>query len=117
MRTSTGDLSAMSSYDLFRWAEELFADKDFLGAAEMVEDLLAREPDMTGSGAARLLLARAYYHSARLEPALATARVLLDDEPDNGYAALLVARTLQRLSRHEEADRALRLAEALGQQA
>ena len=106
-------------YDRYRWAEDRFAHRDYRGAARSLEDLLdeaAGRPDDVGHGLAeaRLLLARAYFHSAQLGRAEATLRALLADHPDDGYATLLLARTLERGSRHEEARPVLRLAEALG---
>ena len=65
-------------------------------------------------GAARELLARAYFHSAQLDRAAAAARDLLERDPAHGYAALLLARTLERASRSDEAAAARRYAAALG---
>jgi predicted Zn-dependent protease len=106
-------------YDRYRWAEDRFAHRDYLGAARTLEALLAEaseRPDDVGHGLAevRLLLARAYYHSAQLGRAETTLRALLADHPTDEYAALLLARTLERGSRHEEARAASRFAEALG---
>jgi Flp pilus assembly protein TadD len=106
-------------YDRYRWAEDLFAHRDYRAAARVLEGLLAEaesRPDDVGHGLAeaRLLLARAYYHSAQLRRAEATTRELLTDHPTDAYAALLLARTLERGSRHDEARTAFRLAEALG---
>ena len=106
-------------YDRYRFAEDQFAHRDYLRAARVLEELLeeaAERPDDVGHGLgeARLLLARAYYHSAQLRRAEATARDLLADHPTDAYAALLLARTLERGSRHHEADAAFRVAEALG---
>ena len=66
------------------------------------------------ASAARLLLARAYYHSAQLRRAEETTRSILRDDPVDAYAALLLARTLERSGRRDEAARALALATALG---
>jgi Tfp pilus assembly protein PilF len=109
----------MNLYDRYRWAENLFAQRDFRGAARVLKALLAEagsRPDDVGHGLAeaRLLLARAYYYSAQLRRAEATTRELLTDDPTDAYAALLLARTLERGSRHDEARGAFRLAEALG---
>ena len=106
-------------YDRYRWAEDLFAHRDYWGATRVLKSLLAEaesRPDEVGHGLAetRLLLARAYYHSAQLRRAEATTRELLTDHPTDEYAALLLARTLERSSRHGEARAAFRLAEALG---
>jgi Tfp pilus assembly protein PilF len=106
-------------YDRYRWAEDLFTHRDYRAAARVLEALLdeaAARPDEVGHDLAetRLLLARAYYHSAQLRRAEATVRALLADHPTDAYAALLLARTLERGSRHDEAAGAFRVAEALG---
>ncbi len=106
-------------YDRYRWAEDRFAHRDYRGAARSLQALLdeaAARPGDVGHGLAeaRLLLARSYYHSAQLRRAEETVRGLLADHPTDAYAALLLARTLERGSRHEEAGAAFRLAEALG---
>jgi hypothetical protein len=41
-------------------------------------------------------------------------RVLIEEHPTDGYAHLLLGRTLQRAGRHAEAARPLALAEILG---
>lgn len=103
-------------YDRYTLALEHFGRREHLRAAELLEGLL----DEAGTEVphrvtdARLLLARAYYHSARLARAEETAREVLREDPTDAYAALLLARSLERQSRPEEADRARRLAEALG---
>lgn len=83
----------------------------WIEAAQVLADLVADEPDAT---AARLLLARAYYHSAQLQRAETHARELVAANPADGYAHLLLGRTLQRQSRHDEAAGPLKLADALG---
>ena len=94
----------------------LFEIRDYRGAARALEGLLADAGADVGHGlvAARHLLARAYFHQALLGPAEANARALLDDDPTDAYAALLLFRSLERQSRHDEAAAALRLATALG---
>jgi Tfp pilus assembly protein PilF len=61
----------------------------------------------------RLLLARAYFHSASLKPAEEHLLVILDRDPTEAYAHLLMARTLERLSRGDEAIKHRRIAAAL----
>ncbi len=87
--------------ELGRWIE----------AAEVLADLVADEPD---ASAARLLLARAYFHSAQLKRAEDQARTLVEANPADGYAQLLLGRALVRQSRHDEAAGPLKLAAALG---
>ncbi len=62
----------------------------------------------------RLLLARAYFHSAQLGRAERVVRAVLADDPDEPYANLVLGRTLQRLGRHAEATPHLAMAELLG---
>lgn len=117
--TSFATVLDMGFYERFRWAEGQFEDRDYRGAARTLEELLAdieREPDQVGHPVTdvRLLLARAYYHSAQLRHAEEAARALLADNPTEGYAALLLARTLQRANRPDEARQAMNLAAALG---
>lgn len=101
----------------FRSAEELFARRDYRGAAKALEELIAsasEESDLHGLADARTLLARSYFHSAQLRRAEATARELLTDDPTDAYAALLLARTLERGNRRDEAAPYRSLATALG---
>ena len=109
----------MDLYDRYHRATRQFDLRDYLGAAKTLEALLmdlAADPDGAGHGLteARLLLARAYYHSAQLGRAEKAARAVLSDDPTEAYAALLLARTLERAARPDEAREALRLATALG---
>lgn len=101
-------------YEAFRWAEKLFADRDYLGAVRVLEQLLGEAPSQTGLLAARELLARSYFHSAQLRRAEESARVIVGDYPDNSYAWLLLTRSLERQGRHDEAAKTRRMAEALG---
>lgn len=112
MFTDESILARMSGYDLFRWAEGQFAERDYYGAVRTLERLLEAEPETPA--AARELLARSYFHAAMLGPAEIAARELLAADPTNAYAALLLARTLDRASRTDEADAVRRLAAALG---
>jgi Tfp pilus assembly protein PilF len=107
----------MELYDRYRWAQDLFAHRDYRTSARVLEALLAELDGLDAGHAvteARLLLARAYFHSAQLRRAEATARDVLAEDPTEAYAALLLARTLERGSRHAEAARAMSLAAALG---
>ncbi|WP_217702681.1 tetratricopeptide repeat protein [Nocardioides guangzhouensis] len=107
-------LPSLDAYDAYRWAQDRFDHRDYYAAAKVLRRLVDEHPHEHELGDARELLARAYYHSAQLEPAVTTARELLAARPDHAYAALLLARSLERLSRHEEAASARRLADALG---
>lgn len=109
----------MDLYERYHRAGRQFDLKDYLGAARTLEALLM---DLAADGgptdhaatSARLLLARAYYHSAQLGRAETAARAVLAESPTDAYAALLLARTLERTSRHDEAREAMRVATALG---
>ena len=114
MSTLTNTLARLSTYDAYRWARDLFDHRDYYTAARVLQHLVDSHPEdaRSGLGEVRELLARAYYHSAQIVPATAAARELLDHEPTNAYAALLLARSLER--RSEDASAARRLATALG---
>jgi len=116
MSTLTNTLARLSTYDAYRWARDLFDHRDYYTAAKVLQHLVDTHPDDAGSGSGlgevRELLARSYYHSAQIVPATEAARDLLAHEPTNAYAALLLARSLER--RSQDASAARRLASALG---
>jgi Tfp pilus assembly protein PilF len=89
---------------------------EFAAAASILAELASGLGDETSADAltVRLLLARAYYHSAQLHRAEAQTRAVLAADPANGYAHLLLGRTLERQSRHAEAAGPLRIAAAMG---
>lgn len=98
-------------YEAFRHAEALVARRSYAEAAKHLETLAANEEFRTA--AVLELLGRAYFHAAQLEKSVATARELLDKEPTNEYAALLLARSLERTGRRDEAAKLRRYTEAL----
>lgn len=90
---------------------KLFFDaQDYITAAGWLAEIVEAEP---GHGAARMLLARAYYHSAQLGRAEAQLREIIERNPVEAYAYLMLGRTLQRQNRAEEAVRYLRLSAAM----
>ncbi|GAA3043718.1 tetratricopeptide repeat protein [Streptomyces glomeratus] len=95
-----------------RWerAGKFFDAKDYAAAAQVLKGLVEEVPEQTGP---RLLLARAYYHSAQLRRAEAELRGIVERDPVEHYARLLLGRTLQRQGRDEEAQPHLRIASAL----
>jgi hypothetical protein len=95
-----------------RWerARMFFDAKDYAAAARVLGSLVEEVPEQTGP---RLLLARAYYHSAQLRRAEDELRVIVERDPVEHYARLMLGRTLQRQGRHEEAEPHMRLASAL----
>ncbi|NGY60178.1 tetratricopeptide repeat protein [Lentzea sp. NEAU-D13] len=92
-------------------AQLLFEAKDYIKAAQLLAELAEEVPFQTDLC---LLLARAYYHSAQLGKAEAQLRVIVDRDPVEHYAHLLLGRTLERQGRPDEAAPWLRLAAALG---
>ena len=72
----------------------------FIDAARELEPVVEAAPEHL---AARLLLARAYFHSAQLRRAEAALREVIERAPDEAYAYLMLGRTLERQSRHDEA--------------
>jgi tetratricopeptide (TPR) repeat protein len=94
----------------FRMAEMSFGEHRYLEAAVALEEIVAEFPEHSD---AQTLLARSYYHSARLGKAEEQARAILERCPVDAYARLILARSLQRQSRHEEAEPHLRLAAAM----
>ncbi|WP_415953222.1 tetratricopeptide repeat protein [Streptomyces sp. KLOTTS4A1] len=96
-----------------RWTRAglFFEAKDYAAAARVLGSLVEEVPEQV---APRLLLARAYYHSAQLARAEAELRRVIDLDPVEHYARLMLGRTLERQGRDEEAAGQLRLAEALG---
>ncbi|MER7180247.1 tetratricopeptide repeat protein [Streptomyces hyaluromycini] len=92
-------------------AKLLFDARDYIGAARILGGLVERHPEQNGP---RLLLARAYYHSAALRRAESELRVLLERDAGDAYAHLLLGRTLERLGRKGEAAPYLKVAKILG---
>ena len=100
-----------------RWlrAQELFAEKSYREAAVLLAELLDESTDVGHELTdVRLLLARSLYHSAQLNGAIRVATELLEHDPNEPYAHLLVGRSLQRQGKADEAQPHLRLAELLG---
>ncbi|MFC0597999.1 tetratricopeptide repeat protein [Streptomyces palmae] len=95
-----------------RWerAQLFFSAKDYAAAAQVLGGLVEEVPEQTGP---RLLLARAYYHSAQLRRAEAELRIITERDPVEYYARLMLGRTLERQGRTEEAQPHLRIASAL----
>ncbi|WP_406406771.1 tetratricopeptide repeat protein [Streptomyces halstedii] len=95
-----------------RWdrANLFFEAKEYLTAARILGGLVEETPEQV---APRLLLARAYYHSARLTKAEAELRAVLERDPVEHYARLMLGRTLERQGRTAEAATHLRMAAAL----
>lgn len=86
---------------LERWerAQLLFEARDYIGAARLLAAVVEEVPERTGP---RLLLARAYYHSAQLRRAEEQLRQVIGRDPVEHYAHLMLGRTLERQGRHDE---------------
>ena len=100
-------------------ARSLFARGDFAAAATALAELVtdAERDDahtLHSTTELRVLMARAYFGSAQLGRAEAVLREVVQAAPADGYAHLMLGRTLQRQGRHDDARRHLALAELLG---
>lgn len=95
-----------------RWerARLFFDAKEYATAARVLATLADEVPEQV---APRLLLARAYYHSAQLLRAEAALRQVIELDPVESYARLMLGRTLQRQGRPDDARPHLRMAAAL----
>lgn len=103
--------------DDYEAARQRFEAGEYREAAVLFVDLVDRsalQPPLHGTTELRLYLARSYYHSAQLARAEEILRAMLVDNRDDHYALLLLGRTLQRQSRHEEARPHLAMAKLLG---
>jgi cytochrome c-type biogenesis protein CcmH/NrfG len=109
--TDAALLDLLSDYDVFRLAEDRFAERRYYDAVGLLERLV---DSGVADAQVRELLARSYFHAAMIGKAEAAARSLLDEDPADGYAALLLGRSLERQSRADEAARYLARARVLG---
>ncbi|MER7584963.1 tetratricopeptide repeat protein [Kitasatospora sp. NPDC097691] len=103
-------MAVHNAADEYRMAKFYFDSKAYTDAARMLEGVLAEEP---ANLSVRLLLARSYYHSAQLGKAEAELIRILDADPAEDYARMMLGRTLERQGRTEEARPHLRLAAAM----
>lgn len=87
-----------------------FEDRNYRAAIEHFTRVLEVEPDNLS---VREYLARARYHRASLTHAEAECRRILERDPANSYVTLLLARTLERQGRRDEAAGVRRLLAAL----
>ena len=104
-----------SAHDRWLRAHALFEERAYREAAVLLTELLDEAADVGHELTdVRLLLARSLYHSAQLDGTIRVATELLEHDPNEPYAHLLVGRALQRKGRRDEAQPHLRLAELLG---
>ncbi|NNG19905.1 tetratricopeptide repeat protein [Naumannella sp. ID2617S] len=100
----------MDDYTTYQWAVLDFAERNYRDAAARFAELLETEP---GNRDAREYLARCHYHRAALGKAERELRVLLEQDPTDEYATLLLARNLERQNRAAEAAGVRRVLAAL----
>lgn len=96
--------------DLLERGRLFRASGDPSTAARYLTEAAAAEPT---SRSVLLELALAHYGSAALRPAEQVLRRLVELDPSDGYARLVLGRTLTRQSRHDEALPELRMAAVL----
>jgi Flp pilus assembly protein TadD len=94
----------------FRRAETLLSQHRPLDALSALGPVLDADPDLPS---VQLLAGRAYLNSAQLTRAEDAFRRVLDLDPADHYARFALGKTLQRLSRLEEAQAQLRMAAAM----
>ncbi|GAA2680352.1 MULTISPECIES: tetratricopeptide repeat protein [Actinosynnema] len=101
---------AESTFDAFRKAEALLAERRPLEALRALEPVLEAAPD---EPSVRLLAGRAYLGSAQFSRAEEAFRKVLEIDPSDYYARFALGRTLQRQSRLPEALTQFRMAVAM----
>lgn len=95
-----------------RDAEEMLAAKNPHAALKFLEPLLRDHPEHPD---VMLAAARAFFKSAQLNKALALSEKMVEANPADFYARLLLGRTLQRMGRAEEARGHLRLIDEIAE--
>ncbi|HEV2782752.1 MAG TPA: tetratricopeptide repeat protein [Actinophytocola sp.] len=99
-----------STFEAFRKAESLVAQRRPLDALAVLGPVLDAEPDKPS---VHLLAARAYLGSAQLRRAEQAFLRVIELDPTDHYARFALGRTLQRLGRLAEAVTQLRMAAAM----
>jgi tetratricopeptide (TPR) repeat protein len=99
-----------SAYELFQRGRGLSRERHHAQAAIVLERAARLEP---GKASILEALARAYFNSGQHEAARVTAEELLDIDPSAHYAHFVLAESLRKLGRLDEARTHLRLAAAL----
>jgi tetratricopeptide (TPR) repeat protein len=102
--------AGMAEMTEYERAQVYFEMNDYAQAARLLEPFAAEQPR---SVSVRLLLARAYYHSAQLRKAEAEFRAVTELDPVEDYAWFGLGRSLERQSRHTEAGPCYRMAAAM----
>ncbi|UPK75124.1 tetratricopeptide repeat protein [Nocardioidaceae bacterium SCSIO 66511] len=94
----------------YNLAQSYYDSRDYRAAIHELSQIIADDSDNVG---VRMLLARSYYHAALLAPAEAQLREVIERDPTESYAHHMLARTLERQSRPDEATKHRRIAAAL----
>jgi predicted Zn-dependent protease len=102
--------AGMAELTEYERAQVHFEMNDYAQAVRLLEPFAAEQPR---SVSVRLLLARAYYHSAQLGKAEAEFRAVTELDPVEDYAWFCLGRTLERQSRPGEAATCFRVAAAM----
>jgi Flp pilus assembly protein TadD len=108
MATMTED--GTGTFEAFRHAESLVAQRRPLDALAALAPVLEAEPD---SSSVHLLAGRAYLGSAQLRRAEQAFLRVLELDPTDHYARFALGKALQRQHRLAEAQTQLRLAVAM----
>jgi Flp pilus assembly protein TadD len=98
------------TFEAFRHAESLVAQRRPLDALAALAPVLDSEPDKPS---VHLLAGRAYLGSAQLRRAEQAFLRVIELDPTDHYARFALGRTLQRLGRFAEAQTQLRMAVAM----
>ena len=98
------------TFEAFRRAESLVAQRRPLDALAALAPVLETEPDKPS---VHLLAGRAYLGSAQLRRAEQAFLRVIELDPTDHYARFALGRTLQRLGRFAEAQTQLRIAAAM----
>jgi tetratricopeptide (TPR) repeat protein len=106
--TAQGELLDLA--EAYNKGRVYFEFGDYAGAARLLAEVAAAEPRNVS---VRLLLARAYFHSAQLRRAEAEFTAVVDLDPVDDFARFALGRCLERQSRHAEALPHYRLAAAM----
>jgi predicted Zn-dependent protease len=99
-----------STFDSFRRAEELMAQRRPLDAVQALLPVLADQPD---DASVQLLAGRAFLDSAQLRRAEAAFTRVLEIDPADHYARFALGKALQRQGRLTESLAQLRMASVM----
>ncbi|ALG08628.1 tetratricopeptide repeat protein [Kibdelosporangium phytohabitans] len=102
-----GVVHAQTTAERWERAVSFFDAREYVAAAKLLTEVIDEVPEQI---APRLLLARAYYHSAQLRRAEEQLRAVIERDPVEHYAYLMLGRTLERQGRHGEAAPWLKMA-------